>query len=340
MKILSVIVPCYNSQDYIKRCVDSLLTCGEKVDKVEIIIVNDGSNDETAAIADEYQRRFPKVVKVIHQENKGHGGAINTGIDNAGGVYLKVVDSDDWVDAAAYGRIIDTLSAFAADARPDMVISNYVYEKAGKRQKIAIKYTRSLPEGRLFRWDETKPFRIWQYLLMHSIIYRLEILKECGLRLPEHKFYVDNIYAYVPMKLVETMYYLNVNLYRYFIGRDTQSINEKTMMRRIEQQLAVNKIMVEAVDLRGIRPVEKRAYLVHHLGIVTAVSSILLMRDGSARSMMKKAALWRFIKHRDALLHDKLRFGLTGFLLHLPSRMGRGVSVIVYKIARLIVGFS
>ena len=106
MKLLSFTVPCYNSAKYMKKCIDSLLKGGEDV---EIIIVNDGSTDETAAIADEYVENYPSVVKAIHKENGGHGSAVNAGIERASGLYFKVVDSDDWVKEEAYIQILETL---------------------------------------------------------------------------------------------------------------------------------------------------------------------------------------------------------------------------------------
>lgn len=103
MKLLSIAVPCYNSQDYMRNCVDSLLKGGELV---EILIVNDGSKDDTAKIADEYAEKYPTIVRAIHQENGGHGEAVNTGIRNATGFYFKVVDSDDWVNEEAFEAIL------------------------------------------------------------------------------------------------------------------------------------------------------------------------------------------------------------------------------------------
>ena len=94
MKLLSIAIPCYNSQDYMENCIESLLVGGEEV---EILIVDDGSSDRTAEIADDYARKYPTIVKAIHQENGGHGEAVNAGIRNATGLYFKVVDSDDWV---------------------------------------------------------------------------------------------------------------------------------------------------------------------------------------------------------------------------------------------------
>ena len=103
MKLLSVAVPCYNSQEYMRNCVDSLLAGGELV---EILIVDDGSKDDTGKIADEYAAKYPTIVKAIHQENGGHGEAVNAGIRNATGLYFKVVDSDDWVNEEAYHAIL------------------------------------------------------------------------------------------------------------------------------------------------------------------------------------------------------------------------------------------
>ena len=106
MKLLSFVVPCYNSQEYMRHCIDTLLPGGEDV---EILIVNDGSSDQTADIANEYEKKYPTICRAIHQPNKGHGGAVNAGIANASGIYLKVVDSDDWVNRAAYEKILKTL---------------------------------------------------------------------------------------------------------------------------------------------------------------------------------------------------------------------------------------
>ena len=93
MKLLSIAIPCYNSAGYMRKCIDSLLPGGEDV---EIIIVNDGSSDNTPDIAEEYRERFPGIIKVVNKENGGHGSAVNAGLEQARGLYFKVVDSDDW----------------------------------------------------------------------------------------------------------------------------------------------------------------------------------------------------------------------------------------------------
>ena len=124
MKILSIAVPCYNSQEYMRKCVDSLLKGGEDV---EILIVDDGSKDDTLKIARDYEEKYPTIVKAIHQENGGHGEAVNAGIRNATGLYFKVVDSDDWVNKEAYVQILKTLYELLRGPQTvDLLISNFV----------------------------------------------------------------------------------------------------------------------------------------------------------------------------------------------------------------------
>ena len=133
MKLLSIAIPCYNSEAYMEKCIDSLLVGGEDV---EILVVDDGSSDRTAEIADAYAEKYPTIVKAIHQENGGHGEAVNAGMRNATGLYFKVVDSDDWVNAEAYAQILKTLEELIRGSETvDLLISNFVYEKQGGKTK-------------------------------------------------------------------------------------------------------------------------------------------------------------------------------------------------------------
>ncbi|WP_178021375.1 glycosyltransferase family 2 protein [uncultured Paenibacillus sp.] len=338
MKLLSVVIPCYNSQDYMRYCIESLLPGGESV---EILIVNDGSSDKTGEIADDYATRYPALIKSIHQPNGGHGEAVNAGIRQASGLYMKVVDSDDWVDISAYLEIVAVLERLVVERQPvDLLVSNYVYEKEGAKYKKVMKYGNVLPENRVLTWEEIGRFRKGQYLMMHSLIYRTALLRECGLTLPKHTFYVDNLYVTMPLPHVKNLYYLNVDFYRYYIGRDDQSVNERVMIARIDQQLKVNKLMIEQIDLASVRSSKLRHYLYHHLEIVTMISTILLIRSGSKENLRKKRAFWQFIMDYDLELYHRLRYGMMGRLLSLPGRVGRGISIGVYKITQKVVGFN
>lgn len=338
MKLLSIVVPSYNSQDYLDRCVDSLLI-GD--DDVEVLIVDDGSTDRTAEIADDYETRYPGIVRAIHKENGGHGSAVNTGLEQAKGLYFKVVDSDDWVKESAYRQILDTLRKLAGGEKVlDMLISNFVYEKQGSKRKKVVAFRNALPENTMFTWDEVRHFHKSQNILMHSVIYRTKLLKDCGLKLPEHTFYVDNIFVFHPLPYVRNMYYLDVNFYRYFIGRDDQSVNEKVMISRIDQQIKVNKIMVDYYVSAKI-PNEKTAkYMLKYLDIITTVSSIMLILADTEEALEKKDELWKYIKEKDKRLFLKMRLGFLGGTMNLPGKGGRKMSEGLYRLARRFVQFN
>ena len=336
MKLLTIAVPCYNSQDYMRRAVESLLPGGERV---EILIVDDGSSDDTGRIADEYAQKYPDTVRVIHQENAGHGGAVMTGIQNARGLYFKVIDSDDWADGDAYPLLLDTLGRFTEQPL-DMVICNYIYDKAGAWHKHTSHYRGKLPEGRVFGWEETGRFHKGQYLLMHAITYRTELLRECGMDLPRHTFYVDDLYAYVPLPQTKRLYYLDADLYHYYIGREGQSVQEEVMIRRIDQQLHVNRLMLETVDPFNVEPERKKRYMLGFLGIVSTISLVLLTKMGTAESERKKAELWDFMRRTNPAFFRAFRRSLLGVILRLPGKAGRLFILFWYRIARLVVGFN
>lgn len=338
MKLLSIAIPSYNSQDYLHHAVETLLSGG---DDVEILIVDDGSKDRTAEIADGFERSHPGVVRAIHKENGGHGDAVMTGLANATGRYFKVVDSDDWVDEESFKRVLARLKAMTEkDESVDMLICNYVYDKVGVKHKHVMQYRSSLPIDRVFGWDEVN-MGLGHYLLMHSVIYRTQLLRDCGLSLPKHTFYVDELYVYQPMTHVQTMLYLDEDLYHYFIGRDDQSVQEQVMIRRIDQALLVNRLLVECVDLQSVEDEHKRKYMRNYLEIITTVSSILLIKSGTQENLEKKKALWQYIKDTQPALYQNLRYyRLLGHLLHLPGRFGRRVAITGYRISQKVVGFN
>lgn len=339
MKLLSIAIPCYNSESYMKNCIDSLLPGG---DEVEILIVNDGSfKDRTAEIADEYEAKYPGICKAIHQENGGHGAAVNAGLASATGIYFKVVDSDDWVNEEAYREVLDTLRRFVyGDETLDMLVTNFVYEKQGARHKRVMQYRTALPRRELITWDDVKVFMLGQYILMHSVVYRTEMLRDCGLELPRHTFYVDNIFVYQPLPHVKTLYYLDVNFYRYFIGREDQSVNEQVMIGRIDQQILVTKLMLGYYDMTKISNVKLRRYMVRYLEIMMTVSSILAIKSGTEENMQKKKELWQFVRKESLPLFLRLRWGFLGQGMNLPGEGGRKVSIAGYKISRKFFGFN
>lgn len=336
MKNLTIIVPAYNSEDYLKRCLDSLIVPDPKI---EIIVVNDGSSDSTGEIGEAYQAKYPEQIRVIHKENGGHGSGVNTGIMHATGQFVKVVDSDDWVDQTAYKTLLNFIDRLAENSEIDMLISNYVYEKVGVKNKKVIEYSKYLPKDKPFTWKDAK-FTIGKYLLMHSITYRTEMLQEMNLQLPEHTFYVDNLFVFEPLKYVRKMYYINVDFYRYYIGRDDQSVNEAVMIKHIDQQLFVNRRLIELYLNETIENPYLNKYMLQFVEIVTTVSSVLLLKDGTKESLGKKQELWDFILEIDPKLYRRLRKRFFGQVLYLKGKTGKKIALAVYSLAQRVYGFN
>ena len=200
MKLITFTVPCYNSAAYMDRCVETLLPAGKEA---EIILVDDGSTDDTGKVADAYAEKYPDIVRVIHQENGGHGEGVNQGIRNATGMFFKVVDSDDWLDTEALAKVMEVLRSYANAETPlDLLMANYVYEHVADNTRNVVDYTGILPENRVFHWDEIGKFPPDKNILMHSVIYRTEVLRA------EWVSYTPELFARLKLERGDRCYHL------------------------------------------------------------------------------------------------------------------------------------
>lgn len=346
MKYISFVVPCYNSEDYMEHCIESLLCAGNNA---EIIIINDGSTDKTREIAEAYSVKNPGIIRVINKENGGHGSGVNVGLEQATGVYFKVVDSDDWLDHHALDQLMFTIRNFCGKKQinneiviPDLFICNYVYDHLYEETRHDISYKNVLEEKKICQWQDIGNFKASQYFLMHAQIFRTAILRESGVKLPEHTFYVDNIFAYQPLPYVEHLYYMDIDLYHYFIGREDQSVNEDVMLSRIDQQIRVTKRMLTCVDLQDLKMKEPRlaAYMYRYLSIIMSITNILLLLINSKESMRLKNKLWSEIKVLDKSLYRKLKYTSMSGLTNMPGSVGRKLSISGYRIAQKIYKFN
>ena len=342
-KILSFGIPCYNSADYMDHCIQSILDGANGADDIEIIIVDDGSQkDDTPAKADAWAAKMPNIIKAVHQPNGGHGTAVLTGLANASGTFYKVVDSDDWLDANALATLLDTIrKAEAAGNNVDLFITNYVYEHTLDNTQNVVSYGHVLPEGRVFGWDEIGHFLISQNLLMHSLCYRTSVLRDKGVPMPPHTFYVDNIYAWVPLPRCERMYYLNVDLYRYFIGREDQSVNEKVMAGRIDQQIRVTRIMMESYHLyQDIKVPQLRSYMVNYFVLMMVICTIFSKLSDRPDAMDELHRLWDDLHAYDRRMWRRCRLGLMGQACNLPTKLGEKTTIALYHLAGKFVKFN
>lgn len=342
-KLITFAIPCYNSAEYMDHCIQSLLDGSEgRLDEVEILIVDDGSvKDNTAEKADGWEARHPATIRAIHQENAGHGGAVNKGLANARGLYFKVVDSDDWLDVESLKVMLDLLAVFAERPEPvDMVLSNYVYEHVERGTEV-MDYKSALPVGREFGWSDIGTFGISQYILMHSVIYRTQVLRDCGIVLPEHTFYVDNIFVYVPLPRVKTMFYLDLDLYRYFIGREDQSVNEKVMIGRIDQQLLITRVMIDSWDLVDEVPNEKlRAYMMNYLLMMMTISTVFSMLSDRPDKYRMRDDIWAYLKEHNPKIYPRMSRTFFGLGCNVPGKPGEILIKTLYRVAQKLFKFN
>lgn len=250
MKILSFIIPSYNSRDFVGKCVESML-CPEILDKLDIIIVNDGSTDDTVQIAQDYCDRYPGSVRLISQENKGHGGALNTGCAAAAGKYLKVIDADDWVET-------ENLPAFLAgleNCESDVVLTHHYTRNVSTGET---RNWKSYPEtfGKALTMEQIMncPNDYFRSLTFHGITYRTEFYRQQGIALSEHVFYEDQEYSTIPCCSAESITCFDLFVYNYRIGDVEQSMSDANQLKRLGHSETVMNRLLREYETRKLTP--------------------------------------------------------------------------------------
>lgn len=339
-KLITFAVPCYNSQDYMQRCLKSLLAGGEEV---EIIVIDDGSTDRSGEIADRYAEKYPETVRAVHQKNGGHGARVNKGLSLASGEYFKVVDSDDWLDVEALKKLLTEIRKRKRQGvLADLIICNYLYDHLYEGKQKRMGYENVFRDGEVCTWDTIGKFRPSQYLVMHAQICRTEVLRTSGVHLPHHTFYVDNLFANQPLPFVKTILYLDLDLYHYFLGREDQSVNEQVLMRRIDQQILVTKMVSGCANLKEVQKEHPKLadYLVRNLSIMLSISSVHLLMIGTEEAMEKRKELWEYMRRRGNGLYRKLRFGTVSGFTYLPGKAGAALTLAGYRLAKRFYHFN
>ena len=240
MKSLTVLVPVYNTEKYIKRCLDSLLV-PEVLDDIEIIVVSDGSRDGSTEIVREYVERYPDTIILIDKENGGHGSTINAGIAAAAGRYFRVLDSDDWFNTVDFAEFVARLK----EENSDLVVCDYRKEHTYNSKSEYFEY-KNLEDGKVYNFDDFDLADLeGEYFVMATSTYKTEVLRKTGLKLLEKTFYVDMQYNVVPITQVDTFTYYHLDIYRYFIGRKEQSMNMDNFVRNQEHHKKMIKWLLE-----------------------------------------------------------------------------------------------
>lgn len=303
-KILTVVIPTYNMQAYLSRCLDSLIVEEGLMDVLEVLVVNDGSKDESSVIAHVYQERFPGTFRVIDKENGNYGSCVNRGLSEARGTFIKILDADDWFDNAQFSLYLRKLQELEQPL--DLVLTDYT--KVDEQGKVL--GTCCFPIG----YDQEFSFQAYpglDYFAHHALTYRKDLLLEHGYRQTEGISYTDNEWMYYPQLHVDRCVYWNLDVYRYFIGREGQTIDPKTQFKRIPQVITILKRMV--LELNAFR-----AQGGSGMGATRLAEFILHTSKGIYNSYLVKASGHAFpadvLKDFDAFLseHDREVYDAIG----------------------------
>lgn len=252
-KVLTVTIPSYNVEAYLQQTLDSFID-ESIMDEIEVLIVDDGSTDRTAEIGREYETRYPGTFRVISKENGGHGSTINRGIEEAEGVYFKVVDGDDWVNTEDFVRLVGALKSCQAD----YVVTNY-YEVNDVTGEKTPREFREFNEKEIWKFEDAAKVK---QIGMHPLVIKTNILKEHNIRLDEHCFYVDVEYILYPVPYVETVQYLDLFVYMYRLAVATQSVSMKGYQKHIQNHIDVILNLTEFYEkYRRTGTEEKIAYI-------------------------------------------------------------------------------
>ena len=336
MKLLTVTVPCYNSQDYMANCIESLLPGG---DRVEIIVINDGSKDNTGAIADEYAAKYPNIVRVIHQENGGHGEGINQGLRHATGKYFKVVDSDDKV-SEDFPAFLDMLEECEKTGGVDLFVTNYYYVHTDGIGDRSINYSNALPEHKVFGWSETRPFLMTQLLTIHSCTFKTEVMRRSKTELPKKVFYEDNLMVCRSIPEVQKMYYMNCDLYRYTIGREGQSVQDNVSRSRYKHHLQIAETCFKSVDLDSIENRMHKHYMKHELFMLFGIATLFSRLNNNDEADADLNEMWRRCYVHNAKYAARFRERTALLLINIKGKAGREFVSFVYKTCNKIVRFN
>ena len=244
-KLLSIVIPVYNVEKYIVRCLDSLLVPHEQFKLLDIVIINDGTPDDSAIIAKEYEKKFPEIIRVIDQENRGHGGAWNHGTELAVGKYLFYLDSDDWVNTEQLNQLILNLKSTDTDLVFINSQSYYASKDSYAKHNIINLVPNQIYDLDLFDWLHTPQIPNATYIT--HCIYKTELLKPHLPIYMEKVRYDDIILEGLPILVSRTFVYFDLCIYNYYIGRVGQSFDPKVRAKHFDDVTTVLKSSIDFI---------------------------------------------------------------------------------------------
>ena len=244
-KVLSVVIPTYNMESYLRRCLDSV-TRSDVPDSLELIVVNDGSTDSSLAIMQEYAKKRPDIVNIIDKPNGHYGSCVNAALKIATGKYFRILDADDWFDTEELIKLLSELENISAD----IIVTPY--KKIRRTKKIEYKPKQVL-YNHVYNLSEES---IWtnqnfELFVMHSMTFRTSVLRDVDLHLSEGICYTDNEFLIYPTQMAESIIFLEPLLYNYDMTREGQSMNPVIQAKNCGHLAIIIRRFTETIDKLG-----------------------------------------------------------------------------------------
>lgn len=260
-KELTISIAAYNVENFIRNTLDSLIV--NNMEKLEVLIIDDGSKDKTAMIAKEYAKKYPNTFKVISKENCGYGSTINCGIKNATGKYFKQLDGDDWFDTKNLEIILNKLEKINSDA----IYTPYItaYEGTAKKE-VCYEINDKINED-INTFLECK-FKV----SMHNLMYKTSLLKENKIRIDENCFYTDTEYVVYPLFHTKTITSISLPLYIYRFGLEGQSISYTGRIKHYKDHLKASSNLLKYITKSSNLKSQKINYLNEYVAEMLATS--------------------------------------------------------------------
>jgi|GEM_PF-160365 len=313
-KILTITIPTYNMEKYLRRCLNSLIIGEKQMSQLEVLVINDGSKDNSSTIAHEYEKIFPQTFRVIDKENGNYGSCVNRGLKEATGKYFRLLDADDWFDTNALETLIERLSNLGLCV--DMILTSYNEIDVTKNTIKPHTFGNKCQYDKICNFPEIDLVTSADSKLgtfpMHQITYSLDVLKRSDLRHDEGISYTDVEYTYIPLQYVRSFVIFNLNLYQYYVGRLGQTISSAARMKNAGDFFKIFKTLsllhFNNIDQRSINVLKPQRNVMRCLE--GEIIQLILLQMGEDAAIEYKEELGNMLtltKHKDPILYSDIK---------------------------------
>lgn len=314
-KILTISIAAYNSEDYIRKTLNSLIV-PDYIQELEVFVIDDGGTDGTLDIAKEYQKKYPDTFIPVHKQNGGYGSTVNYSIENATGKYFKLLDGDDWFDTYQFKKLIEVLK----QSDCDVLVTDFYQGTEDSDMKVIKTHVQEdgtvidLREG----FPEKHSFEMWE------LVYKTEVLRKSGLKLPEHELYTDRFYTMIPFAFADKVQFSDLSVYCYRLGRDGQSMSIESQLKHFEERIRGSIMMAEFYSAQKKLGNPRCEYLLMQaVERHTAAASLIRFLPKSKESLNKLQRYEKKIKSISKdIVNNERKVGQFGKLLTVLRHTG------------------